>query len=199
MNLCPPRRIEFLNKNNSLTKFYFNMNLQITPKTKVKELLDVYPELEATLLAMAPEFAKLKNPVLRNTIARITSLQQAAVIGKMDVSVLVNMLRENAGQDPTNEKSNQKQENMKTQKPAWLLDENAALTIDARPMLAAGIHPMNDVFQGLKTLNNGEILKLITGFVPAPLIDKATEKGHETWVEDPGTGEVCTYFCKTHV
>jgi hypothetical protein len=41
---------------------------------------------------------KLKNPVLRKTIARITSIGQAATVGGLDVQDLVNRLREKAGQ-----------------------------------------------------------------------------------------------------
>ncbi len=52
--------------------------LIITPQTKVKELLDAYPELEPVLIDMAPAFKKLRNPVLRRTIARVTSIKQAA-------------------------------------------------------------------------------------------------------------------------
>ncbi len=55
--------------------------LIITPKTKIYDLLESYPELEDVLLSSAPEFKKLKNPVLRKTIARITNIGQAATIG----------------------------------------------------------------------------------------------------------------------
>ncbi|MEO2194672.1 MAG: DUF1858 domain-containing protein [bacterium] len=44
-------------------------NLEITPSTKVAELLAAYPELEAVLIGMAPPFKKLKNPVLRRSVA----------------------------------------------------------------------------------------------------------------------------------
>lgn len=39
--------------------------LIITPKTKIYDLLESYPHLEAVLIATAPQFKKLKNPVLR--------------------------------------------------------------------------------------------------------------------------------------
>ena len=52
--------------------------LVITPKTKVMQLLDAYPALESLLIETIPAFEKLRNPVLRKTVARITSLQQAA-------------------------------------------------------------------------------------------------------------------------
>ncbi|MGD8491813.1 MAG: DUF1858 domain-containing protein, partial [Anaerolineae bacterium] len=50
----------------------------IAPKTKVAELISAYPQLEQVLIDYVPAFEKLKNPVLRKTVARITTLQQAA-------------------------------------------------------------------------------------------------------------------------
>ena len=48
-------------------------DLLITPKTKVGELLDAYPELEPVLMGLAPAFNKLKNPVLRKTIGKVAT------------------------------------------------------------------------------------------------------------------------------
>ncbi|MHC4830644.1 MAG: DUF1858 domain-containing protein [Planctomycetota bacterium] len=45
-------------------------SLPITPETKVAQLLQHYPELEETLIAMAPAFKKLRNPVLRRSVAK---------------------------------------------------------------------------------------------------------------------------------
>ena len=52
----------------------------ITPATKVADLLAQYPELEDVLISMAPPFRKLKNPVLRRSVAKVASLKQAATV-----------------------------------------------------------------------------------------------------------------------
>jgi hypothetical protein len=44
----------------------------ILPTTKVGALLDRYPELEDILIGLAPPFKKLKNPLLRKGVAKIT-------------------------------------------------------------------------------------------------------------------------------
>jgi hypothetical protein len=41
---------------------------QISPETKIGALLEKFQDLEKPLLEMAPEFKKLKNPVLRKTM-----------------------------------------------------------------------------------------------------------------------------------
>ncbi len=74
-------------------------NLIISPKTKVGELLDAYPQLENILLELSPAFAKLKNPILRKTVGRIATLQQAAAVGGLKTDELVNRLRKEAGQN----------------------------------------------------------------------------------------------------
>lgn len=48
--------------------------VSINPGRKVGELLEAYPWLEETLVGFAPEFAKLKNPILRKTVARVATL-----------------------------------------------------------------------------------------------------------------------------
>ena len=55
-------------------------HLEITPSTRVAEMLDNYPELEDTLIGIAPPFKKLKNPVLRKTIAKMSSKGVAAAL-----------------------------------------------------------------------------------------------------------------------
>ena len=56
--------------------------IDITPQTKVGELLTAYPELEDLLIEIAPAFKKLRKPVLRRTVAKVTSLAQAARVGR---------------------------------------------------------------------------------------------------------------------
>ena len=71
----------------------------ITPETKVGDLLDAQPGAEAALIAIAPRFKALKNPVLRRTVAKVATLEQAARVADMPVNELVLALREALGQD----------------------------------------------------------------------------------------------------
>ena len=73
--------------------------LIITPKTKISQLIDAYPQLEDVLIEYVPTFNKLKNPILRKTVARITTIQQAAAIGNVKVEDMINKLRGEVGQD----------------------------------------------------------------------------------------------------
>ena len=57
-----------------------SMAVDINLQTKIATLLKVYPELEERLIELVPAFDKLRNPILRRTIAKVTSLQQAAAM-----------------------------------------------------------------------------------------------------------------------
>ena len=59
----------------------------ITAGTKVAALLSAHPELEDLLISMSPAFIKLRNPVLRRSVARVATLRQAAAVGKLDVDL----------------------------------------------------------------------------------------------------------------
>ena len=168
-------------------------SLEITPETKVAALLDAYPELEEVLLGMAPEFAKLRNPVLRRTVAKITSLRQAARVGSVPLGKLIDGLRKAAGQAAG---EFQGDEAGSATAPDWLDEGQIAEWLDARPLIEAGERPMEQVMSRLKDLPEGAILELTTSFEPAPLIDTAKQKGFAAWYRRDAPDRVKTYFVR---
>ena len=154
--------------------------LIITPKTKVLELIENYPQLEDVLIEIAPAFKKLKNPVLRRTVAKIATLQQAASIGGVKTEELINRLRKEVGQDLI---SGEVGSQYNYQKPDWFSEEKIANRFNAAEILAAGEHPVNQVIADLKKLGKNEIYELTAPFLPAPLIDKATSLGAKHWID----------------
>jgi hypothetical protein len=153
--------------------------LIITPKTKVLQLIETYPELEDYLVSIVPAFKKLKNPVIRRTVAKVATLQQAAAIGNIKVDELINHLRRQVGQDLISEEAGSV---YNVVKPSWFSAEKVSITFDVREMLAAGEHPVAKVMDDIKKLEAGSIYELLAPFLPAPLIDKATGLGAQHWV-----------------
>ena len=149
--------------------------LQITPQTIVADLLKTYPELEDKLIEIAPVFKKLKNPVLRKTIAKVTSLKQAATIGSVALPTLINELRKVVGQELL--VKSEEQSSAIVEKPGWVIEENIKLTYDAREDLENGVHPVSKVVKDIETLSGDELYLLITPFIPLPLIDIVNKKG----------------------
>jgi uncharacterized protein (DUF2249 family) len=163
----------------------------ITPETRVGALLDAYPQLEDKLVAMAPSFAKLRNPVLRKTVAKVTTLRQAAKVGGVKLGTLINTLRAEIGQvDGTFEDES----GSVGERPTWLDETRIVETMDGRPVIEAGERPLDSVMSALGRLSKGEILELTTPFEPAPLIDMAKKKGHQAWCKEESPEVFKTYF-----
>jgi len=168
--------------------------LIITPNTRVRELIDNYPDLEPLLFELAPAFRKLKNPVLRNTIARVTSLRQAAAVGNISVDKVVNSLRKAAGMDEISLADEGKEE---SKKPVWLDESRIAGKLDARKLLEAGKEPLGDVLKETAKLEKGQIFMFSAPFYPAPLIDKLRSLGFECWTNKKGDQNYDNYAFKS--
>lgn len=169
--------------------------LIITPRTKIYDLLEAYPELEKTLIQAAPQFKKLQNPLLRRTIARVTTLSQAAIIGDVKVEKLINTLREAAG--------HQLQDNYEEEEkpfifkiPEWFSPDEVRASINISEMLNAGEQPVHEVLATLKKMKEGEILEIKSQFIPAPLIEKAQGLGYDYWINEVAVDEFFVYFRK---
>jgi hypothetical protein len=169
--------------------------LIITPKTKIYELLEAYPELEEILIDAAPDFRKLRNPLLRNTIARITSISQAAIIGKLNVGELVNKLREAVGQDNI-VKLEVSGANYNTTQPDWFKASSIVTIIDIKEILNRGEQPVFEVLAAIKALGKNEILKITSPFIPAPLIDKTLSLGYKHWLNKLKEDEFEVFFVR---
>jgi hypothetical protein len=167
--------------------------LIISPQTKVGELLDAYPDLEKVLFELSPAFAKLKNPILRKTVARIASLQQAAIVGKLKVDDLVNRLRKEVGQEYLSDI--QETESSVNIPPAWFDENKITIRFNAIPIINAGNSPMAEIISQSSLLGDDEIFELKAPFIPAPIIDKLKERGFEAFSVQKGD-IVLNYFCK---
>lgn len=166
----------------------------ITPETKVGALLDAYPELEAVLIELAPPFRKLKNPVLRRTVARLTSLAQAAKVGGIDVRELVLTLRRSVGQgDSDLSTSAEDSGEILPAPPTWLTAEKVVVSLDADELLATDALPLEAVTRRLRSTQSGEWLELRSSFHPAPLIDALRQQRRQVICVRANGGAYLTY------
>lgn len=174
----------------------------ITPETKVGTLLEQHPEVEETLISLSPEFRRLRNPILRRTIARVANLRQVARIGDIPLGTLISRLRAAAGMGPDPRTAAHDKEHSMSHpepdtyapRPPWA--GVPAKTLDARALIDGGGHPLEQVMRDLATLGDGDVYELVTPFVPAPLIDVARGRGFEGWSAPPEDGAFRTYFRK---
>jgi hypothetical protein len=168
-----------------------NHQLIITPRTKILQLIEAYPGIEEVLIGYVPAFGKLRNPVLKNTVARVATLQQAASIANINVEDLINRLRKEVGQDLISGAADS--EYVRT-RPGWFSESLVKGGMDARVMLASGEHPVSQVIADLNKMEKGTIYELSAPFLPAPLIDKSTSLGLQHWVRKIDEDSYLVYF-----
>lgn len=168
-----------------------NDELIITPETKIYDLLEAYPQLEDKLISIAPVFSKLKNPVLRKTITRVTSLKQAAAVGNVTLNHLINELRKDAGQFSKSFTEAAETECVHTASPTTIKE-----TYDACNDLENGAHPLAKVMGEIQELSAGECYLLITPFLPAPLIEKVKDKGFNVKSDKTDDGRFNNFIWK---
>lgn len=178
-----------------------DIKLDITPKTLVGDLLKNYPQLEDKLIEIAPVFKKLKNPVLRRTVAKVTTLKQAAIVGGVSLSKMINELRasvetKHAVSLPYIYEDEDLFESIKP-RPVWVDEKTIVKEYDAREDLENGIHPAAKATKHILELKENENYLLITPFVPAPLIKIMEDKGYETFTEKVEEGYFKTYVSKS--
>ncbi|WP_201353649.1 DUF1858 domain-containing protein [Hydrogenimonas urashimensis] len=169
--------------------------MEIRPNTKVNDLLNAYPELEAFLMKLNPKYKKLKNPILRRTVARIATLTQVAGIGGYETLELVNLLRKEVGQPPLDASGHPKETEETRKAPQWLQNEPKTI-LDANQLLDEEKNPLAEVSKVLKTLDSGEIVMIRSDFLPSPLIDTFKEQGYDVYASEAEKGRFLTYIRK---
>ena len=168
---------------------------EITMETKISELLNDYPGMKETLIAINPKFKKLNNPVLRRTLAKVASVKQAAIVGGMEPLELLNRLRESVGQPPVDASGEAAKREEPQEKPTWVLGEPKE-TLDANALLDAQKNPLAEANKALKTIGEGEYIALRSDFKPEPLIEEFQKAGREVYCEAKGENEFVTYVRK---
>jgi hypothetical protein len=169
----------------------------ITPDSKVGALLREFPQLEDILIQMSPAFGHLRNPILRKTVAKVATLRQVAKIGDVPLDQLVNTLRQAAGID--DEWTDNGLAEGAADAPDWMQKTTVARSLDARPVIAGGGHPLEQVLKELKELPAGSIYLLITPFLPAPLLDLVKKQGHQVWSRKNDEGLHENYIHKSEI
>jgi hypothetical protein len=168
--------------------------LEIAPDVTVHELLKTYPELEDVLIGIAPPFKKLKNPILRRTITKVATLKHIASVGGVPLDELISKLRKAVGQAETSE-SFVEQEYLGEQ-PDWFSPEKIVRSVNEAEIEDKDKMALSILLVEAKSVKSGEIIELITSFLPAPGIDAMKNKGFSTWTLKESDTLLKSYFFK---
>ena len=167
--------------------------MEITYETKVYDLLKAYPNMIEFLITLSPRYKKLKNPILKRTIARVASLRQASYLGGLTPQSLVNSLRAEVGQTPLED--NTKEEQTAQQKPAWANDANIT-EVNATKLLDEDKNPLSYTNKAFKKIATNGVILIRSDFIPSPLVDEMRAKGATVVVVETDNGWYETYVQK---
>jgi hypothetical protein len=167
-------------------------SLEITPDTNIGDLLKTYPQLEDELIKMAPPFKKLKNPFLRKGIGTVASLKHVSSVGNIPINELIKKINTALG-NPASDSSYTVDEYY-TPQPNWFSNEKVVVTIIEEEREDKNIMTLVEVNMRAKNVKKGEIIELVTTFLPAVGIDVMRKKGYMSWSNKTEKGLTKTYF-----
>ena len=168
--------------------------LKITPSVTVHRLLETYPELEDVLIGIAPPFKKLRNPILRRSIAKVATIKHISAVGKIPLTDLIRTLREAVGQSVGNDTFID--EDYFHEKPDWFSLDKVVISIAEADSAERDQMTVIEILLKAKELSPGELIELKTSFLPAPGIEVLKSKGYGFWVCKEAEDEFRTYFLK---
>jgi hypothetical protein len=169
-------------------------SIDITPSVKVHDLLEAYPELEDVLIGIAPPFKKLKNPILRRSVAKVATIKHISSVGNVPLTELINTLRRKVGQSQI-EKTYNEEEYFQA-RPDWYSDEKVSVSIEEAALGNEDKMTLARVLAEAKKVDKGGIIELVTTFLPAPGIDVLKSKGYSVWTVKGEEGIIRSYFLK---
>lgn len=156
--------------------------MEITGRSKLMDVLRSYPQLEERIIAVAPPFKNLRNPILRRTVAQLATVEQVAQIGGMDPGELVRVLRRAAGLEelPAGPVRTFVPPPRAAEDPEWI-EGAPAHVVDGVALLRDGIVPVQRVNELMATVPAGAFILLTTDFTPAPIIEAMEKAGHKVY------------------
>lgn len=168
--------------------------IEIIPSVTVHELLKAYPKLEEVLIGIAPPFKKLKNPILRRTITKVATLKHIASVGGVPLDELLSTLREAVGQPPL--MASFAGHDYFGEQPGWFSREKVVCSVNEAKIEDKDKMALSVLLKEATKINKGEIIELITSFLPAPGIDAMKNKGFSAWTIKESDTIFKSYFLK---
>lgn len=185
------------------------MSNLISENDKIYDIVKKYPQLIDVLLNLSPRFEKLKNPVIFNTVARVTTVKKASEVGKVYLNEMLYQLNDaiGKGEEFLAQKKSQifqmkdnflkehfeKNSIQPAPKPAWLDKSETFKILDVRNDEQDPFLKINELAQSLKP---GDGFILIQKFEPIPLITFLSQHNFEHYTQKISDDEFRIYFYK---
>jgi Domain of unknown function (DUF1858)/Uncharacterized conserved protein (DUF2249) len=180
----------------------------INENDTIYDIVNRYPGMKEKLGELSPAFNKLNNPVLFNTVAKVTTIKKAAGIGKVYLREMLYQLNDfigrgseylalakkeilNVQNDFLQKKFAANQNEVK--EPDWLGEAEKFENMDVRGMLE---DPFTKVIEKAQIIQAGGGFILIQKFEPLPLISYLESLGFDHYTKIASEREFWIYFLK---
>lgn len=168
--------------------------MTIDRNTTIKQLLQhKEEEVIAALVKLNSNFSKLKNPLLRNLLAKRVSIADACRIAKCNVHEFLRTMQ-SIGFQLYDEAAKPQHEKVPLFAPPA---PEQTEELDVRPILEDGKDPLKLIMHKINELPEGKVLKIINTFEPLPLINLLAKKGFQAHTERQAPDYVLTWFYRT--
>lgn len=169
--------------------------MTIDQHTKIGAILKHHPDALEAIISLSPKFEKLRNPILRKLMAGRATIDMASKMSGCTIADIFAKLT------PLGFEINTNTPVVKAdvqQVPAFLqsLSATQLVTLDVRPVIAGGQDPLNLILQQIKTLQTGQVLKIINTFEPTPLMLLLQKQGFDSYAAHIDEQLVETWFYK---
>jgi hypothetical protein len=180
----------------------------ITKDNTLFEIVTKYPVLKQKLKEISPRFERLNNPLLFNSVAKITTVEKAADTGRVYLREMLYQLNEAIGKEKEYLESAKSEISLKkdeflqkhfdgkideSKAPEWLGKKTDWPVLDVRNMSE---DPFSYIDEKARTIKSGSGFQLIQKFEPLPLIGFLETLGFEHYTEKKQDIEICVYFYK---
>ncbi|MCO5290395.1 MAG: DUF2249 domain-containing protein [Chitinophagaceae bacterium] len=170
----------------------------INERTKIGTILKHHPDALETIVALSPDFKKLRNPILRKLAAGRATIAMASKMGGCKPEDFFRALAPLGFEvDDRPLAAEETPENKPIPDYLKSLKLEQVVNFDVREILAAGSDPLKQIQQKVKALQPDEVLLIVNSFEPVPLIKLLERQGFETYVKHIDKDTVETWFYKT--
>lgn len=166
----------------------------IQPSDRVAEVLRQDERLLEILIGISPVFEGLRNPLLRRTMGRVATVEQAARVAGVDPEMLAERLNRAlrghapaapAAREVPGARSLPEREGPSSTMPASLaaIPAERVVDLDVREDLRRGQEPFSRIMAARKEVSEGGVLRLRAIFEPVPLYAVMAKQGFDHWTE----------------
>lgn len=167
----------------------------IHANTKIAAIIKQHPDALEAIISISSKFEKLRNPILRKLMAGRASITMAAKIAGCSINKFYEKLKPLGFEIDVLVKP---EEEAQRALPNFMksIAQYQVIELDVRQAITSGTDPLNIITQKVKTIEAGQVLKIINIFEPVPLMRLLEKQGFLVYADVINDDLVETYFYK---